>query len=189
MSLAAALFNRSLAREPWAQARLAAHAGATFAVVVGPATAIYTIAADGTVAKADVPATLTLTVSPLNVPALLAQPGRWSELVTATGDAGLASTLSDLTLTLPWLIESAFARVLGPVVGSRVADSARSLLTMPEYAAGRVGASVTRYVTDESRLVANKQDFRTLADDAASLADRVDALDARIAALNAARLT
>ena len=51
-ALAPALVNRALEHEAWAQASLAAHAGRTFAVVVGPATARLRIDAIGRVETA-----------------------------------------------------------------------------------------------------------------------------------------
>ena len=48
-------------------------------------------------------------VSPLDVPALLADPSRWDELVTTTGDTALTATLRDLATTLPWFVERGLA--------------------------------------------------------------------------------
>ena len=50
---------------------------------------ISTVAVDGTLASAtaDTSADLQLTISPLSVPALLAEPSRWNQLVVETGDA------------------------------------------------------------------------------------------------------
>jgi ubiquinone biosynthesis accessory factor UbiJ len=181
------VINGALAREPWARTRLAAHAGTMFAVAVGSATTSYSIASDGTLLPGAGTPTLTLTIAPSSMPALLAQPGRWNELVSTEGDAGLASTLADLALTLPWLIESMFAQLFGPIIGTRIADATRTMVTMPGYAAKRVGESVARYINDETRLAANTQDVRALAADAVALNERVDALTARIAALAASR--
>jgi ubiquinone biosynthesis accessory factor UbiJ len=189
VALSAKVLNRALAQERWAQARLAAHAGTTTAVKIGRARAMYTIAGDGTLIAAEensVP-TLTLTIAPFDLPALLAQPGRWNELVVAEGDAGLASTLADLALTLPWLVEGALSRWFGPIVGTRMADAGRAMLTLPGYAAKRAGESVVRYVSDDAGLLAEPRDFRGLASDTAALAERVEALAARIAALDDTR--
>ena len=189
-ALAPALVNRALEHEAWAQASLAAHAGRTFAVVVGPATARLRIDAIGRVetaprdgSRADV----TLAVSPFSVPAFLANPKRWDEFVVADGDAALATTLKGLAETLPWFVERAFAAALGPIVGQRLADAGRNLLALPEYAAARIGDSVASYARDEIRFATSNVDARAFGDEVAALAERVEALAARVEAL-AARL-
>ena len=80
MALASSAFNRALADEPWARERLAAHAGRTFAVRVGPLTSDFRIGSDGVLeaARHDQSRDLIVTLSPLNVPAFLANPARWN---------------------------------------------------------------------------------------------------------------
>ena len=77
--------------------------------------------------------------------------------VTADGDAALAATLRDLALTLPWFVEQAFAKALGPIVGQRVADAGRRLLAFPEYAVDRVGEASRSYARDEADLLAARR--------------------------------
>jgi ubiquinone biosynthesis protein UbiJ len=109
-------------------------------------------------------------------------------LVTANGAPALAATLRDLALTLPWFVEQAFAKALGPVIGQRVADAGRRLLAFPEYAVDRVSESVGSYARDEADLLARGDEARAFAQENAALAARVDALAPRLDAL-AARLT
>jgi ubiquinone biosynthesis protein UbiJ len=187
-AIPSALANRVLERETWAQSCLAAHAGSVFVVEVGPAASAMRIDPAGKIEPApssgDAPA-LTLTLSPLALPAFLADPRRWDDFVAAAGDPALAATLKGLAETLPWFVERAFAAALGPVVGLRVADAGRRLLRFPEYAATRVGDSVASYARDEADLVARGADARSLAVETAALAARVDALADRVEALGA----
>jgi len=181
-----AIANRVLDREAWARQRLAAHAGRTFVIASGPAASAFAIDESGKVASALPSACtpdLTLRLSPLDVPAFLADPTRWDRYVKAEGDSALASTLKDLAPTLPWLVEQAFASVLGPVAGQRVADLGRRLLAFPEYAGERVGDSVAGYARERSGMLATGDEFRALAQQAGEIASRVDALAARIDAL------
>jgi ubiquinone biosynthesis protein UbiJ len=181
-----ALVNRALAREAWARERLGAHAGRVFAVTVGPATAGFRIRTDGVLENAplaDAVPDLRLRVSPLGLPSLLADPRRWSEYVTEEGDAELGATLRDLARTIPWFVEQAFAKALGPIAGQQVADAGRRMLAFPGYAADRVAASVVRYAHDEAALFARGDEVRTFAEQTADLAARADALAARIDAL------
>lgn len=186
MTPGTAAANRLLEQEPWARTRLAGHAGRSFTVRVGPAVAAFRIAPSGYLERAPLAgatADLSLTLSPFNVPAMLANPARWNEFVVEEGDRELAGTLRDLARTLPWFVERGLARPFGAIVGQRVADIGRAALEMPEYAATRVAANVGSYARDEAQLLAHPADMRALADETALLAARIDALDARVASL------
>ncbi len=184
----AALANRVLGRESWARSSLAAHAGRVFVVVVGPVSNAMRIDASGTIESTPhpgAPPDLTLTISPLAVASLLADPARWDEFVAAEGDPALAVTLKGLAETLPWFIERALAGALGPIVGLRVADAGRRLLAFPAYAGGRVGASVASFVRDEVAITARAEEVRAAGDEIAAIVIRVDALATRVDALAA----
>jgi ubiquinone biosynthesis protein UbiJ len=174
------LANRVLERENWARERLLAHAGRTVRVVCGPADASLVITSSGTLGPAHDHPDLTLTISPLRLPALLASPGRWSDLVEASGDAALATTLADLSRTLPWFVEQAFASVLGPVVGTRLADAGRAMLALPEHAAESFGTSLSSYVHDEAGFGLSAAEAAEFSAAVAAIAARVDALERRL---------
>jgi len=189
-ALPAALANRVLEREAWARTCLAAHAGRVFAVAVGPIVTSMRVDETGALTAAphrDGPPDLTLTISPLAVPSLLAEPTRWDEFVAVDGDPALAATLKGLAETLPWFVERALAGALGPIVGQRIADAGRSLLVFPAYAGARVGASIASYARDEARLATTAAQARSVGDEIQATAARVDALARRVDAL-AARL-
>lgn len=185
----ARLANRLLQDQDWARARLTPFAGRVIGWSVGPLRATMRVAADGGFedAPADAPPDLELALSPLAVPAFLANPARWNEFVRETGDADLGGVLKDLAQTLPWFVEGVLARALGPMAGQRAADAGRRLLGFPEYAAERMTESVVSYARDEAELLARGDAMRRLADDVENATARVDALEARLAAL-AARL-
>jgi ubiquinone biosynthesis protein UbiJ len=185
MTLAADVINRVLEREGWAREKLAAHAGRTLRIDVGPASETLAIAADGRFSQGEAVPDLTLNISPLRLPTLLAQPERWNELVVAEGDAALQATLAELAMTLPWFIEEACAKMFGGVAGQQVADIGRRLLALPGYAAERFGESFASYVGEEARLAVGTTEARMFAAEIATLAARVDALAARIDALAA----
>lgn len=189
-SVASGIANRTLGREAWAREKLAAHAGRVFAIAVGPAMAGFRIESDGALANAPLAGCepdLRLTLSPLDLPAFLADPRQWNEYVKEAGDAALGGTLKELAQTLPWFVEQAFARALGPVAGQRLADAGRHLLAFPAHAAARLSESVGRYARDEAALVIGDDEMRVFAEQVAALSARVDALDARVAALTAPR--
>lgn len=187
MSISNAAVNHLIAHEPWARERLAAHTGRAFMVRVGPFARGFRIGADGLLESAPLAGAtpdLMLTLSPLNLPAFLADPKRWNEFVQEDGDAQLGGALKDLAQTLPWFVERLCAQSLGPIVGQRVADAGRRMLGVPEYAAARVAANVGSYARDEAQVLAHPADMRTLMDETAALAARIDALDARVDAVD-----
>ena len=177
---AASFANRALAREDWARERLAAHAGRKLRIVAGPAALTLAINADGSFVDSQEAPDLTLTIPALRLPALVARPERWNELVGAAGDASLASTIGELAQTLPWFIERSFARIFGPIVGAQLAEAGRRLLALPDYAAERAGSSFASYASDESGLVTGARAGSEFAAEVAALAARVDALGERI---------
>jgi len=181
-TLGSGLARQLLAGEDWARDRLRAHAGRTFSLTSGPLSTAYTIGEGGSLdplSGAD-KLDLELHVSPFDLPALLGDPSRWSRVVTEKGDGALASTLRDLAQTLPWFVERACARALGPIFGQRLADAGRQALAMPEYVGTRLADSLTSYARDEAGLLAHADSLRILAADNASLAERVAALEARL---------
>lgn len=187
-----AIVNRVLERETWALQRLSAHAGRVFVIAVGPVATAFAVDASGRVESTPLSgraADLTLNVSPFDLPSFLADPARWDKFIAADGDPALAATLKELAQTLPWFVEHAFAKALGPIVGQRIADAGRRLLTFPEYAGQRIGESVASYARDEAQLLARGDEARSFAEQAAALASRADILAARLAALEMRLLT
>ena len=182
------LANRLLTEQDWARTRLAPFAGRTVVFTVGPLGSAWRIGADGTLEDVadDSTADVRLAISPLALPSFLAAPGRWNEFVREEGDADLAGIFKDLALTLPWFVESALARALGPVAGQRAADTGRRLLAFPEYAAERMTDSAVGYARDEADLLARGGDMRSLGCGVDEVAERVAALAARLDALERA---
>lgn len=191
-ALGARTLNQALERAPWARDKLAAHAGRSVVVHVGPLDGGFRVAPDGQVAplpRDAPPADLHLRVSPLHLSSFLADPRRWNELVREDGDVALGGTLKELAQALPWFVEDTFARAFGDVVGMRIADAGRHLLALPGHAAERLAGSVTAYARDEAELLARGDDMRRLAEQSAALAARVRSLEARLDALAGAGRT
>jgi ubiquinone biosynthesis protein UbiJ len=182
----ARLANRLLADQTWARDKLATMAGRVFSLTVGPMTATWSIGADGTLASAAPSAApdLKLALSPLSVPAFLADPSRWNQYMHEEGDEALGGVLKELARTMPWFVEESFAKAFGPIAGQRVADAGRRLLAFPEYAAQRFSESVGSYARDEAALLAHGRDFRVLQQGIDEVTARVDALAQRIEALD-----
>jgi ubiquinone biosynthesis protein UbiJ len=176
--------NRALERERWARAKLADHAGRAVCVEIGPARQAFVIDAGGWLQESRAVPDLKLTIPPLQLPTLLAEPERWGELVTADGDVALAATLRELALTLPWFVEAMFAKAFGAAGGQGLADIGRRLLALPGYAAQRFGDSVASYLGDEAQLAVGAAESRVVASEIATLVAQVDALAQRIDVLD-----
>jgi len=182
----ARMANRILDEEVWAREKLAPFAGRVFTLAVGPLATRFRIAGDGKLETAEraAPSDLDLVLSPLSVPSFLAAPSRWNEFVREQGDVELGGALKELARTLPWFVEAALAKVLGPMAGQRVADTGRKLLAFPEYAAQRVTEGVTSYARDEAGLLVRSAQMGPLREGVSAVAERVDALEQRVDALS-----
>jgi len=176
--------NRALEGESWARDKLALHGGRSVRLTVGPFERDFGIDAAGRLSPTKNDPDLKLSISPLRLPALAAAPERWSELVRTEGDPALAATFAELAATIPWFVERAFAAILGPVLGQQAADAGRRLLSLPGYAGTRIGESIGRYVGDEAKLAIGAAEAQSFAAEVAALALRLDALQARVAALD-----
>jgi ubiquinone biosynthesis protein UbiJ len=183
VTLAIDAINRGLEGERWARDKLAAHAGRTVRVEIGPLAGRFAIDAAGRLSESGNDADLTLAISPLQLPGLLAAPERWSQRVATEGDVALAATLGELASTLPWFVERTFAAFLGPIAGQQVADAGRRLLEISDYATGRIGDNVARYVGEEAKLAVGVAEARSFAEQVVATAARIEALEVRIDAL------
>ncbi len=183
----ARIANGILEQESWARDKLAPFAGRVFTLAIGPVSTRFRITEDGKLETAppSLPADLDLVLSPFSVPSFLANPSRWNEFVREEGDVALGGALKELARTLPWFVEAALAKALGPLAGQRAADAGRRLLAFPEYAAQRVTEGVASYARDEAGLLARGAQMRQFRDGASEVAERVDVLERRFDALSA----
>ena len=183
----ARIANGILEQEGWARDKLAPFAGRVFTLAVGPVVTRFRVTEDGKLetAPAALPADLDLVLSPMSVPSFLANPSRWNEFVREDGDAALGGALKELARTLPWFVEAALAKALGPLAGQRAANAGRRLLAFPEYAAQRVADGVASYARDETGLLARSAQMRQFGEGVGEVAGRIDALELRVAALTA----
>ena len=183
----ARLANSILEQESWAREKLVPFAGRVFTLAVGPINARFRITVDGKLetARPDLPADLNVVLSPRSVPSFLANPTRWNEFVREDGDPELGGALKELARTMPWFVEAALAKALGPIAGQRAADAGRRLLAFPEYAMQRVTEGVTSYARDEAGLLARSAQMRQFAEGVGEVAARIDTLEHRFDTLSA----
>ena len=143
-----AIANRVLDREAWARQRLAAHAGRTFVIAVGPRCQRVR---DRRKRQGSLGAAVGLHAGPHAA----AFPARRPRVPGRSRRAGIAmskptatrrwqSTLKDLAPTMPWLVEQAFASVLGPIAGQRVADHRASAARVSRIRGANASATASR---------------------------------------------
>ncbi|SAI49033.1 Uncharacterized protein conserved in bacteria [Bordetella ansorpii] len=196
--LAAGALNALTGREPWARERLSRHAGKTARFALAGQTVSLTISTDGTVVSADdaiVPdVTLTLQSDKLRPDRLLGGKPDFAEVTHISGDAALAQAVADLARDLRWDAEGDLARVVGDIPATRLASGVRMLTSGLRNAGQRLAANMSEYLTEEQPVLAGKslldqwrQDQSALQTDTDALQRRIAELDARLARLAAKR--
>ncbi len=190
----ATALNTLLRREDWARLRLDPHSGKTVRFVVGGLVVGLSIQSDGLVQAADaaiVPdVTLTMPVAKLaQLPGVLQarDPALIAALLHIEGDAGLASVVSDLAKDLRWDMVHDLSRVVGDIPATRLMGAGKSILDVARTAKRRLGGNVAEYLGEESGMMASQPAFQLWQNGVRSLQQRLDALDARLAALPAAK--
>ena len=194
---AARALDALLSREPWAQARLAPHAGKIARLVMGMGTLTLQVSEQGGVvlAPADAVPNVTLTVATDKLSALMsADTAQRMSAVRIDGDAALAHVIGDLARDLRWDAEDDVAKVIGDIPAARLFGFAHGVAQGARTGARRFAENVAEYLSEESGAVASSYELeawsagvRKIRDDSERAAKRVDALAARLDALEARR--
>ena len=167
----------------WARALLQPHAGKTVRVEIWPlALAGFTlqISSDGDWGDVSVaagrPADATLRISPSMIPRLATAPDKPGAAVELEGEPSLVQTLRNLLDVLPLAIEERLSASIGPIAAHGISSAMRALASWPSYAAGRVGAGLAVYLTEEQAILLKRNTFEAFGNEVAALAERVDRL-------------
>ncbi|KAF1034835.1 MAG: hypothetical protein GAK35_04265 [Herbaspirillum frisingense] len=188
MKPAAAVINHLLAQEPWAQKKLAAHAGKVACIDAGAMQLRLKVAADGHVqdAPAEAPAAVTIRVKLSDLPLIAANRERAVSYVKLEGDADFANAISQLSQTLRWDAEDDLARLFGDIPATRMVSGARGLLEALRTTHKKVTENVAEYFLEEQPMLIRPrmlQDFSSdvvrLRDDLERLVKRVEKLERR----------
>ena len=167
----------------WARALLQPYAGKTLRVEIWPpvfAGFTLQISPDGdwddaiTADGQQVDATLRLT--PAMIPRWAAAPDKPGAAVDVDGEPALAQTLRDLLDVLPLALEERLSTLVGPLAAHGISSAMRALASWPGYAAERVGAGLSAYLTEESATLLPRNAFEAFGNDVAALAERTDRL-------------
>ncbi|MFW7342212.1 SCP2 sterol-binding domain-containing protein [Pollutimonas sp. H1-120] len=186
----ARVLNKLLLREDWARDRLSRHSGKTVRFAIGRFKTGFAIQASGLVQACDpaVVPDVTLTIPSDKLPGLPAvlrsrDPDAVAEIMHIEGDAGLARVVSDLARDLRWDIEEDLAKLVGDMAALRLLQAGKAVMQGVQLTAGRLAGNVGEFLSEESGMMANRPGFEDWTAGLLVLRQRLDGLEARVAAL------
>jgi ubiquinone biosynthesis protein UbiJ len=184
---AIAFVNHLLETEPWAREKLAPFAGKRVHVKAPPLPDLaFAVSAEGRLEPApELDPDLTVTLSPADLPRLLAGDDAVIRSIAFSGDAELAAALQYLAKHLRWEAEEDLSRVVGDVAAHRIAGSARDFLAWQKDAGQRLGENVAEYLTEEAALLAPPAALARFGRDVADLVDALERLEKRLDRIDA----
>jgi len=172
--------NRLLAAEPWARERLAPFAGETVELRALPLPALrFAIGEAGRLAPGGEPS-LTISVRPDSLPALLRGEDHFMRTVEIAGNARLAQEVLHLLRYLRWDFEEELSMLFGDAAAHAMAGAARSFARWHADAAKRLAEGFMEYAVQESRLLASRAQFAAFGAEVAQLRDALERLEKRI---------
>lgn len=185
---AAKALNALLARESWAQARLARHAGKTLRLELGRWALPLSVLSDGQVgvAAGEIVPDVVLFVPAArlaDLPPVLASrdPARLSELMHIQGEAALAQLVSELARDLRWDAEDALAERVGDVAARRLVGHGQAVAAGLRQSLERLAGNGAEFLAHESGLLASRPAFEAWRADLDALRARLDGLERRLA--------
>ncbi len=182
-----AFVNHLLDAEPWAREKLAPFAAKRVQVKAPPLPDLaFAVSAEGRLESAGEGAPdLTVTLSPADLPRLLAGDDTVLRSIGFTGDAELAAALQYLAKHLRWELEEDLSRVVGDVAAHRVANTARDFIAWQKDAGQRFGENVAEYLTEEAALLTPPATLARFGRDVADLVDALERLEKRLDRIDA----
>jgi ubiquinone biosynthesis protein UbiJ len=186
--LAAAAINHLLAAEPWAQRRLAAHAGKVACIDFGFAALRFAVAADGLLqqAPADAAPTVTIRLRAADLPLMAQQRERAFSYVKIEGDADFANAISQLVQNLRWDAEGDLARVVGDIAAVRLAAGARGAAEAVVAGGRKLAENTAEYLLEERPVLVRPLAVREFADAVTVLRNDLERLGKRVERLERA---
>jgi ubiquinone biosynthesis accessory factor UbiJ len=187
-SLIARALSRLISHDDAARTLLATHAGETVQVRMPPLSTALKIAADGTFENGETAvkeSAATVAVEfPLTALPLIAQ-GQDAALRAAkiSGQAGLLQDISKAFQSMPLAAEAELEKIVGPILANEAVRFFKALKALGDNAQSSLQEAGKRYVHDEAKLVAEREDVAKFAADIQRLRMDVQRLQARVATL------
>jgi ubiquinone biosynthesis protein UbiJ len=180
-----AWYNRLLAREPWACAALAPHAGATARIDAGLVSVFLAIAPGGTLAVGSGTPSVTITLDPAAMAGSIWDPAAALRDVRVAGDAAFAQVLTDVLQKLRPDPAEDLARWLGDAPAERIVRTVNTALAQLREAGERAARQGADYLVGENPLLLGRQDWVAFTGELDALRDRLAAVEQRVAELPA----
>jgi ubiquinone biosynthesis accessory factor UbiJ len=187
-SLIARALSRLISHDDAARTLLATHAGETVQVRMPPLSTALKIAADGTFENGETAvkeSAATVAVEfPLTALPLIAQ-GQDAALRAAkiSGQAALLQDISKAFQSMPLAAEAELEKIVGPILANEAVRFFKALKALGDNAQSSLQEAGKRYVHDEAKLVAEREDVAKFAADIQRLRMDVQRLQARVATL------
>jgi ubiquinone biosynthesis protein UbiJ len=181
-SPAVAAINHLLAHEPWARAKLSAHAGKVACIDVGIVQVRLKAAADGLLQTAapDDSASVTIRFAPADILLMAQNRDRAFSYVKVEGDADFANTISQLSQSLRWEAEEDLSKWVGDIAAVRLVGAARAAFDSARTTQAKLAENVAEYFLEEKPMLVRPQAVSDFADEVTRLRDDVERLAKRI---------
>lgn len=177
-----AIFNHLIEAEPWAQRKLAAHAGKVACVDAGFLAIRLKVAVDGMLETApqQALANVTIRVKPVDLPLMAQHRERAFSYVRAEGDADFANAISQLVQELHWEAEEDLARVFGDIAASRIAAGVNVVRGAAVATHRKLTENLAEYFVDENPMLMRPLAVREFGDAVATLRNDLERLGKRV---------
>lgn len=174
--------NRLLNAQPWALARLKAHAGQSFSVQLASTRFAACVGQDGLLqpASAECSPDVSVSIPDSAWPSLLTDFASARQHVRVEGKAAFAETLQVLAQHLRPDLAADLAPYVGDILAQRISGAAERASRGVQQAAAGAGSAVLAYVRDEQRLLVSRAEMDAFRQDIDALGVSLSALAKRI---------
>lgn len=177
-----AAINHLLAAEPWAQAKLAAHAGKLVRIDTGVATLSFRIALDGSLLSADTDETATVTIRMklADLPLMAQNRERAFSYVQVEGDAEFAAAIAQVGQSVRWEAEADLSKLIGDIAARRLVQAGKGMADAAQTAHRKMMENLAEYFLEENPLLVRPIAVSELTKEVVRLRDDVERLGKRI---------
>ena len=183
------VINHLLARESWARAKLAAHAGKIALIDAGAVQLRLQPGADGLVstAAAAAPVDVTIRVKLADLPLIAQHRDRAFSYVTVDGDADFANSISQVAQNLRWEAEEDLAPWIGDIAATRLVSGTKSIMATLQATGQGIAENIAEYLTEEKPVLMRPHavselttEVNRMRDDVERLIKRLEKLESRL---------
>ena len=181
-----AAVNHLLGQEPWAQRKLAAHAGKIACIDGGALAFRWQVTVDGFLQSppAGSAPNVTIRLKLSDLPLMAQNPERAFSYVNIEGDADLANAISQVGLGLRWDAEHDLSKLIGDIAAVRVVAGAKATVSALQSTQKKLAENLAEYFLEEQPLLVRPhavteftEAITTLRDDVERLLKRIERLE------------